>query len=115
MAKQAKKYICIFLLLELAVFIVPKEFIHSFYGHTDTVHEEDQHAHCMAGTQQLPQLDNPHQHCWILTFNAPVYLYKIKIFQFAVSFTQQVFAVTTFKNYCYRYKDLPSLRGPPFA
>ena len=53
-----KKYIALFCLLTISVFIVPKELIHSFYGHKDTVdsYQNDNTKH----------IGTPHRHCEIL-------------------------------------------------
>ena len=69
------KHIAIFLLIVISVFIIPKELVHAFYGHNDTVHAV---SHSENG---LPAIEKEHQHCDILNFNAPLYFLSLSFFK----------------------------------
>jgi hypothetical protein len=57
-----KKIIAWFLLLTISVFIIPKEIIHDFFGHKDTVCYWHKGAF----------VEKQHHHCEILKYNTPV-------------------------------------------
>jgi hypothetical protein len=101
------KHIAIFLLAVISAFIVPKELVHAFYDHSDTVHAV---SHSDTG---LPVVENAHQHCDILNFNVPLYFLSLSFFKAAeLPFSAEVIqqAATIFFAH---HIGLSSLRAPP--
>jgi len=100
---SVRKYIAILLLLTISLFIVPKEYIHDFYGHNDT---QD-----ISGKDIT--LNNSHHHCQILNYNTPNYIFQQKTFLLPVSFIEQ--SVLTYRQFSYiiPFSTYFNLRAPP--
>lgn len=104
MFQNIRKYIAVLFLLLISLFIVPKEFIHSFAGHEDTI--------CFSHSGKA--FEKQHHHCAILNFNAPLYL-KVSGFLFQVSsFKLQVHLINNYLCYFNDLSNLSALRAPPF-
>lgn len=103
------KHIALFLLAVLSAFIVPKELVHEFYEHTDTVHTLEHNE------TDLPLLESQHQHCEILNFNVPLYFlslnfFKVPILEIGTDLIQQVTEI-----FFAPHIGLSCLRAPPAA
>lgn len=89
----------------------PREFIHSFTGHQDTV----DHRHLNNHTDHHAAFENEHHHCEFLNFLTPVYHPVEKNFQICF-FTQDISLVTPgFEILRSKEKEHTSLRGPPLC
>lgn len=104
--KQFKKYIALFLLLVIALVLVPKELIHCLSAHSDT---EDVRSVPAAASS----FETQHQHCEFLKLNVPLYCFDykylrislpIKFFQFAGFISQATVPLSI---------QQLNLRGPP--
>ena len=101
---RIRKYISLLLLLTICLFVVPKEYFHDLYGHEDT---RD------VSQQQQQALGKAHQHCEILGFNTPHYIYQYKIFLLSASFIQQTVFEKQQSNYIIPFSFYFNLRAPP--
>ena len=98
-----RKYLSLFLLLTICLFVVPKEYFHDLYGHIDT-HDI---------TQQQQTVGKIHQHCEILGFNTPHYIYQYKIFLLSASFIQQTIIEKQQSSCIIPFSFYFNLRAPP--
>jgi hypothetical protein len=100
---RIRQYIAVFLLLTISLFIVPKEYIHDFYGHDDTRDIQSKET----------TLTNIHHHCQILNYNTPNYIFQHKAFLLPVSFIEQ--SVLTYRQFSYiiPFSTYFNLRAPP--
>ena len=105
MTYQIRKYVAIFFLLVISLFIVPKEYIHALSGHEDTI--------CYFHNNTT--IEKHHHHCAILNFTAPLYI--------SVASNQLLVKVVKFENvflndYSFLLIDLSNLsdlRAPPLS
>lgn len=101
-----KKYISLFLLLVISVFIVPKELVHILVNHNDT---ED-----VRTVPDAPQsIEHQHIHCEFLKLNAPLYFSDFKFFSFEQAFRYFTYNTNIENRNSIFVFLLPSLRGPP--
>jgi len=98
-----RKHISFLLLLTICLFVVPKEYFHDLYGHEDTKDI----------TQQQQTLGKAHQHCEILGFNTPHYIFQYKIFLLSASFIQQIVFEKQQSVYIIPFSFYFNLRAPP--
>jgi hypothetical protein len=91
----------------LSAFIVPKEMVHQFYGHTDTVHTFHH------SESDLPTVENEHEHCEMLNFNTPLYFFSVHFFSAGEKPTTIHLSENSKRFFCSPDFRLFSLRGPP--
>jgi hypothetical protein len=85
---------------------VSREWLHSFTGHTDTVH----HVHDTA------QFEPEHHHCSFLEIPAPAFLYEMPaLWQFRPSVAYAPCAEYTVPHYLSQEARHTALRGPPLV
>jgi len=105
MAKLSRLLVIVFLLGLLSFVIVPVEFIHSLYNHTDTTDNFE--------NNQPTSFDNNHNHCLLLKIEFREFLVTSKIL------VAQVELIKGFLNNCYQSPFLSynysfkEQRGPP--
>jgi len=105
MAKLLRLLLIAFLLGLLSFVMVPVEYIHSLYNHTDT-------ADCYENNQ-TPALDNSHHHCLILKIEFREFLINSKLQVLQVNLSQGFLSnyyISPFLSYNYSYQEQ---RGPP--
>ncbi|MGD0709827.1 MAG: hypothetical protein ABR968_01455 [Bacteroidales bacterium] len=100
---RIRQYIAVFLLLAISLFIVPKEYIHNFYGHDDT-HDI---------TSKDVTIANIHHHCQILNYNTPNYIFQHKAFLLPVSFIEQSILPYRQFSFIIPFSSYFNLRAPP--
>jgi len=105
--KAYNKHIAIFLLAIISAFIVPKELVHAFYEHNDTIHSIH---HSENG---LPVIENEHQHCEILSFNVPLYFLSLNFFKASEKPAIVYFSDKKESLFVDSHLRLSSVRGPP--
>lgn len=83
-----------------------KEYLHSFTGHKDTVHEHD-------GDGEL-HIENEHHHCDFLAFTLPHYVKQAAV---SIQYNRKPYAVIVHKeavaHLVPRAVPASRLRGPP--
>jgi len=100
-----KKYISILLFLTLSIYLFPKELIHDFFGHTDTVDHE-----CNCGYLHF---EKKHIHCLILNLTSLPFVLFEKIIDFFTEYTNVEFNFQIPPSvYVWEY-NIPALRAPP--
>jgi hypothetical protein len=107
-----RKPISLFLILVLCFYIVPKEFIHAFYGHTDTADCTTESSSCAKSPLSL---SSQHTHCELLNFETTVFYTQDNqpvITAQAIAFYFQPQTHDNPVRYCHAFV---SLRGPPFC
>lgn len=104
---QWRKYTALFLLIVLSVFIVPKELLHAFSGHTDTEHHE------VLDDPGSVSLEVQHQHCALLKLEAPVYIPQLDLLSFASHAITFHYPATDYLHHSSASQGLALLRGPP--
>lgn len=101
-----KKHIATFLLLALAIFITPHEFLHELVDHTDDC---DIHA-CQTDGDVLSIL---HQHCDVLQLASPPLHCSLHNFSFSLSQQSTINYFSEIENYYFSDSAILFLRGPP--
>jgi|WetSurMetagenome_2_1015567.scaffolds.fasta_scaffold353596_1 hypothetical protein len=103
--RSTKNFLSFLFLLLISVFIVPKEFIHSLYGHEDTT--------CFS--HQGRTIEAKHQHCEILKYHAPVFVENVKIENLCQLCNLSGISIP--KYFCTFFPVFNSylLRAPPFS
>jgi len=100
-----RRLVASILLAGFSVFLIPKEFVHALYGHTDT-----QEAFLAKGKNAIGK---EHIHCSFLTYEASLFLSSS--IQNCPAVTENSFSFTTIEaeQAGILFSDFPSLRGPP--
>jgi hypothetical protein len=103
---KINKYVAILMLSVMTAYSVPKELLHEFHHHTDTVDIRYK-------SDATREVGSKHIHCDVFDFNGPVLFYSFQDFNFSEdfiphnynpSFTEEYFYHSTFANF---------KRGPP--
>ncbi len=107
---RLRKPIALFLILVLCFYIVPKEFIHELYGHTDTT---DSAAESSSTAKSPLSLSSQHTHCELLNFETTVFYTQDNQPVIAVQAIAFYFQSPTHDNSIRNCHAFISLRGPP--
>jgi hypothetical protein len=102
---QFRRLVATFLLAGFSVFLIPTEFIHALYGHTDT-HEN------FSGSGKNA-VSTHHIHCSFLTYEASQFISSSIQSCPAVSEKSFSFAIAEAEQQAISFSGFPSLRGPP--
>lgn len=102
----SKKFIALFCLLTLSVFIVPKEFIHSLYGHKDTID--------IIFKDHSKHFEKTHIHCSILKLETPLYHNDGAIYLLEVNFQVKWYIDKIYETYALFLYSLSLSRATPF-
>jgi hypothetical protein len=100
-----KRYIAFFCLVTIAVFIVPKEFIHSLYGHTDTID--------VFQKDNVIQFEKQHRHCEILKYETPLYHNIIAFIALSLTLHTSICITRLYNPYLSRLYSHSRSRAPP--
>jgi hypothetical protein len=101
-----RPFIVAFLIVAMGFVIVPVQFIHSLYDHTDTI----DHLEADGG----PSLGNEHHHCLILKIEWSEYLI---VSQVAITHDEHVpktFFFHYINPYLFLHNQHKEQRGPPY-
>ncbi len=100
-----KNYIALFCLLTISIFIVPKELIHSFAGHKDSVDSfyNDGSSH----------IEIKHRHCEMLKYETPIYHNDVNILLLSVAFQSTKYIVNFYDQYVFFSYSHSHSRAPP--
>lgn len=105
----------IFTLVVLATLLLlnstPREFIHSFAGHQDTV----DHLHPQDATDHHADFETQHHHCAFLQLIIPVYNSTEENFQLLFLPEKRVFFLAPTAFVFLEKKGFVLLRGPPIG
>jgi len=100
-----RRFVATFLLAGFSVFLVPKEFVHALYGHTDTQENYSAPGKNAVGTH--------HIHCSFLTYDASQFI-SSSIQDFPASNENHFsFVIVAAEQAGISFPNFPSLRGPP--
>ncbi|MBI3511010.1 MAG: hypothetical protein HY064_10130 [Bacteroidetes bacterium] len=108
MITRLKQAFAISLLVCFSVFLIPQEFVHALYGHTDT-------HHAPTGAGEKNTWSKKHIHCSFLTYEGSAFISSDHA---AGSFTQNFFFFLPDADFnCpgLIFPSLPAPRGPPIA
>ena len=100
-----KKYIALFCLLTISILIVPKELIHSFSGHKDTID--------IIQKDNFKQIGKTHRHCEMLKFETPIYHNDVNILLLSVAFQSTKCIVNLYDQYVFFSYSCSLSRAPP--
>lgn len=101
-----RRLVGLFLLAAISVFIFPKELIHEFYHHEDSVD-----LICSDGCEG--HISNEHQHCDVLQLNLPPLYFHVIGFSFPTSDLLCSLSVESCSNYHFASSPFLFFRGPP--
>lgn len=102
----------IILLGVFCLYITPRDYVHHFTGHEDTV---DEAVICKSAYESGPVLSTEHRHCEWLTWAVDVYLpaHTVHLPAAAISYADPVEGLPAYIFSCPAY--FFSLRAPPAA
>lgn len=100
-----KKYIALFCLLTIFVIIIPKELIHSFSGHKDTIDNVQ--------NDNFKNIGITHKHCEMLKFETPIYHNHVKILLLPINFQSIKYIVNLYDEYVFFLNSNSLSRAPP--
>jgi hypothetical protein len=100
-----RRFLAGLLLSCFSVFLIPEEFVHALYGHTDTQEQASDSGKNSVGTH--------HIHCSFLTYEASHFISSS--IQNCPAVTENSFSFTSVKEeqQGISFSGFPSLRGPP--
>ena len=107
--RTIRTYLSIILLAVIFFSVMPKEFIHNLYGHTDTIEDE----YCLHG---ILHIENTHHHCEMLNYAAFPFEENASAILFQpVPFSESLISQNDYGFVSRTLYNLSRFRAPPIA